>query len=155
QFLGQTTVSTDSLGNVAFSFATTTTLVGSIITATATDPSGNSSVFSKSFQLAAFVVTHTNDSRPGSSRQVITDANATLGGQTITFNIPGTGPFTITPLSALPVVTDPVIIDATTQPGFSGKPFVEINGSSAGVNVDGLTVNAGNSTVRGLAINRF
>jgi len=50
-----------------------------------------------------------------------------------------------------------VIIDGTTQPGFdsaTGLPRIELNGTGAG-NGDGLTISAGSSTVRALAINRF
>src|SRR6185295_985574 len=62
---------------------------------------------------------------------------------------------TITPLSALPTITDPVVIDGSTQPGFAGVPIIELNGTSAGSGVNGLLITAGNSTVRGLVINRF
>ena len=51
------------------------------------------------------VVLNTNDSGHGSLRQVITTANSLPGEHTITFDIPGTGPFTIIPLSPLPMVT--------------------------------------------------
>ncbi len=67
-------------------------------------------------------VTTTDDSGPGSLRQAILDANANPGTDTITFNIPGAGPHTIAPLTALPEITDPVIIDGTTQPGASCDP---------------------------------
>src|SRR5262249_46220497 len=47
QFLGQTTVTTDSSGNTSFSTTLTTpSLVGGFVTATATDPGGNTSEFS-------------------------------------------------------------------------------------------------------------
>lgn len=103
---------------------------------------------------ATYVVTSTADSGAGSLRQAILDANSNPGLDTITFNIPGTGTHTITPVSALPTITDPVIIDGTTQPGFSGTPLIELNGTSAGAST-GLTLQTGNSTIRGLAINRF
>src|SRR4030095_6600236 len=60
-----------------------------------------------------------------------------------------------TPLSALPTITGPVTIDGTTQPGFSGTPIIEINGSSTPPGTNGLLITAGSSTVRGLLINRF
>jgi hypothetical protein len=97
-------------------------------------------------------VTNTNDSGPGSLRQAILDANATPVTDTIAFSI-GSGVQTITPLSALPSISDPVIIDGTTQPGFAGAPIIELNGS--GVNGNGLVIFTGNSTVRGMVINRF
>ena len=53
----------------------------------------------------------------------------------------------------LPNLTDPVVIDGTSQPGYSGTPLIELNGAGAGS--DGLVVTAGNSTVMGLVINRF
>ncbi|MEO8434757.1 MAG: Calx-beta domain-containing protein, partial [Pyrinomonadaceae bacterium] len=102
-----------------------------------------------------FVVTNTNDSGAGSLRQAIIDANAALGVDTITFNIPGPGVHTITPSSALPIIFDPVTIDATTQPGFAGQPLIELNGASAGSGASGLTITAGRTTVRGFVINRF
>lgn len=73
----------------------------------------------------------------------------------ITFQIPGTPPHAIQLTSALPVMTEPVVIDGTTQPGFAGTPVIEIDGSGAGEQVNGLVIVAGSSTVRGLAITGF
>ena len=62
--------------------------------------------------------------RPGSLRQAILDSNADTGDRdTIVFNIPGSGVHTITPLTALPLISQPVVIDGTTQPGFAGTPL--------------------------------
>ncbi len=82
-------------------------------------------------------------------------ANANPGLDTIVFQISGTPPFTITPASALPAITESVVIDATTQPGFAGKPVVELNGAATVGQTAGLRFSAGASTLRGLAINRF
>jgi hypothetical protein len=101
------------------------------------------------------IVTNTLDAGLGSLRLAILAANGMEGLDTIIFRIPGEGPFTIRPLSPLPFVTDPTVIDATTQPGFAGRPIVAVDGTIAGAAVDGLTINAGNSTVRGLAIHSF
>ena len=104
-----------------------------------------------------FTVVNTNDSGPGSLRQAILDANANTGSDTIAFGILGIAPHTITPLSQLPAVTDPVTIDGTTQLGFTGCSngmAIQLDGSAAG-NADGLQIDSGPSTVRGLAINRF
>jgi hypothetical protein len=93
----------------------------------------------------------------GTLRQAIVDANADTGGlDTIVFNIPGTGVQTISPLTELPAITHPVFIDGTTEPGFAGKPIIEIEGSSAGV-FNGLALHAGSdgSVIRDLIINRF
>jgi hypothetical protein len=64
---------------------------------------------------------------------------------------------TIAPLTALPAVTDPLTLDASTQPGYAGAPLVELTGSRlpSGNSTTGLTVTAGASTVRGFVINRF
>ena len=100
------------------------------------------------------VVTNPFDSGPGSLRQAILNANAHTGfTDTIAFRIPGTGVHTITPLSPLPALTEPAIIDGTTQSGYAGSPLIELNGSSAGATA-GLTLTGG-SAVFGLAINRF
>src|SRR5262249_3076322 len=100
------------------------------------------------------VVTNTNDSGFGSLRQAIINANATAGLDTITFLI-GSGAKSIHLSSLLPTITDPVIIDGTTQPGYAGSPLIELEGSGVGSSGDGLAIYAGGSTVRGLAINRF
>lgn len=107
--------------------------------------------------LAAFTVTNTNDSGAGSLRQAILDANSLAGFDTITFNIAGAGTHTIAPLSALPTITDAVLIDGWSEPDFAGAPVLELNGASAGSDVVGLSLGAGSSgsTIRGLIINRF
>src|SRR5260370_266936 len=79
------------------------------------------------------VVTNTNDSGAGSLRQAILDFNANSNLTVITFNIPGVGVQTITPLSALPVITHPGTLDATTQPGWApNQPLIELNGAGWG-----------------------
>ena len=101
-----------------------------------------------------FTVTNVNDSGPGSLRQAILDSNADINPpRLINFAI-GTGVQTISPLSQLPRISAPATIDGTTQPGFSGTPIIEINGTNAGPS-SGLIISAGFSTIRGLVINRF
>jgi titin len=115
---------------------------------------------------ATFTVTNTNDSGPGSLRAAILAADATAGADTITFNIPGSGTQTITPLSALPPITEAVTIDGYTQPGASANTngpgladnavlSIELNGAGAGPAAPGLFILASGSTIRGLVINRF
>ena len=100
-----------------------------------------------------------------SLREAIDAANSTTGTDTITFNIPGSGPHSIQPSSALPTITDPVIIDGYTQPGASpnSNPLglgsnavlvIELDGSNAG-SADGIFITAADCTVQGLVINRF
>jgi hypothetical protein len=101
--------------------------------------------------LSTFLVTTTADSGPGSLRQAILDSNASSGGtNSINFAIPGGGVQTIAPASTLPAVTAPVLIDATTQPGFAGTPLIVLSGQSL-VGSDPLAVGS-EVTVRGLAI---
>ncbi len=123
--------------------------------------------------LATFTVTTTLDliqpsielppiAAPGSLRAAIEAANNVFtnpGLDTITFAIPGPGAKTIfiggfpfyPALNPLPSITNPVIINGTTQPG------LELNGTSAGAGAIGLFLGAGSSgsTIRGLTINRF
>ncbi|HEV2799485.1 MAG TPA: FG-GAP-like repeat-containing protein, partial [Pyrinomonadaceae bacterium] len=128
--------------------------------------SNNASVLLNSCVVTEYQVTNTNDAGAGSLRQAILDANAQAGAQTITFQIPGGGVKTITPLSGLPNITDAVVIDGFTQPGASaaGAPLlagsgatllVEISGQSVPTDTSGLVVNASNTTIRGLIINSF
>lgn len=101
-----------------------------------------------------FEVTNVNDSDTGSLRDAIIKANASPGPDTIVFNIPGSGAHAIFLLAALPEITDPIVIDATTQPGYTSTPLVELNGAFSQTS-NGLVIRAGGSTVRGLAIGRF
>ena len=61
----------------------------------------------------------------------------------ISFAIAGPGVHTINVASALPTVSDAVIIDGTSEPDFdpaSGNPVIEIDGTNAGAGASGLTV---------------
>jgi len=101
---------------------------------------------------ATFTVTNTNDSGGGSLRQAILDANTAAGPDTIDFNIPGTGPFQILPLSILPPLAGGTTLDATTQPGYAGTPLIEISTfSGAGLRMTGT----GGNTIRGVCVNDF
>jgi CSLREA domain-containing protein len=84
----------------------------------------------------------------------------------IVFSIAGgcAVPCTITPTTALPAITQFVILDGYSQPGASANTLpvgsdavlkIELNGTTAGGS--GLTLAAGSSgsTIRGLVINRF
>jgi hypothetical protein len=94
-----------------------------------------------------YQVTTTADSGAGSLRQAILNSNgnaATTGANEIDFAI-GTGQQVITLSSPLPTITAPLYINATTQPGYSSSPLIQVNGY-------GITISAGSSTVRGLDI---
>ena len=123
---------------------------------------GIGSVFARSDDIAVqslqavYIVTNTADSGAGSLRQAVLDANASAGLDTITFAIGSPGSQqTIQPTSALPSISDPVLIDGWSQggAGYTSSPLIEINGGLTGSY--GLRITAGSSTVRGLAINGF
>jgi S-layer homology domain len=111
-----------------------------------------------------YTVTSTADAGPGSLRQAITDANASLGADTIAFNIVGSGVQTIVPVTSLPAITDALTIDGYTQSGSSANTnpvglglntVLRIEIAGTGTTGNGLVVEAINVTIRGLAINRF
>ena len=88
------------------------------------------------------------------------------GLDTIRFNIPGSGLKTIQPASALPTIAmdEPVYIDGFTQPGSLANTSasaqnavmrIQINGTLAGSNTHGFTIEAMHTTIRGLVINGF
>lgn len=103
--------------------------------------------------LTTFLVRTTDDTGSGSLRKAMTDASQDPGPSLIQFDIPGDGPHSIRPLSKLPNITSPLIIDGTSQPGYSGTPLIEISGDALG-SYSLFDVFAGNSVIRGLALNR-
>ncbi len=110
---------------------------------------------------AVFTVNVADDADDGSCdashcslREAVNAANASAGADTIAFALTGTT--TISPTASLPTVTDPVVIEGTTQPGYDTTPVVAIDGTSAGgATVNGLTITGGGSTVRALSIGHF
>ena len=112
--------------------------------------------------LAVFTVTSAADAGPGTLRQAIVDANAAGGADEIHFDVAGpagAGPRRIAPASALPVVTERLTLDGTTQPLYSGTPLIElVAGPGAAGDFDGLVFEgaaADGSVVRGLAVGGF
>ena len=109
------------------------------------------------------VVTTTADAGPGSLRAALYYATDHPG-TTVTFNIPTSDPgyasgvFTIKPTGHLPpLVTNGTKVDATTQPGYAGKPKVFVDGSailSESGDPPGLMIYAADCTVKGLAFVR-
>ncbi len=157
QFLGEFNVTTNGLGEVTFGTlvnADLSSLVGPAITVTASRVDGagrETSEFSNAVILPGFVVTNTFDSGFGSLRQAILNANATPGFDEITFAIDGT----ISLLTPLPIITDPVSINGWSAPNREGRPVIELDGRNS-IEV-GLEVasTATDSSLLGLSIIRF
>jgi len=173
-YLGEVTVNNGtgfvSLGSIDVTGPFT---VGQLITATLTNPAGETSEFSNPAEVSAFdtnplVVTNTNDSGNGSLRAAILYANANpiAGGapNVISFDIPGSGVQTITPLTPLPDLTEPVTIDGYTQPGASQNTLT--TGDNANIliqisdadlldstSTDLLALDTSNALIRGLILN--
>ncbi len=105
-------------------------------------------------KLCDYIVTNANDSGIGSLRNKINNANSSAG-ETITFNIPGSGPWVISPTTPLPTITTVgTIIDASTQPSWSSTNLINIEGSAISTN-NGLIISADNCEVYGLEITGF
>ncbi len=113
---------------------------------------GGISIIGIDFGFTYTVLVNTENSGQGSLRQVISNANAITGPNTMRFELIGAATYTIQPLTALPIITDPLTIDGTTQAGFGGTPIIELDGTAGSI---GLEITAGSSTVRGLVINGF
>ena len=133
--------------------------------------------------LSAIVVTGTGDSVAVDGfitlREAMTSVNSGVSinadvtsvgaygvNDTINFNIGGLGVQTISPLSPLPTIVKTVAINGYSQPGSSANTsansdnavlLIELNGTNAGLNANGLLLGLGSSgsSVSGLVINRF
>ncbi|MHB1560535.1 MAG: beta strand repeat-containing protein, partial [Isosphaeraceae bacterium] len=124
---------------------------GDQLAATLTDSTGGTSAFSASVSISpGSVVTTKADDGPGSLRSAI-DYAAVHSGTTITFAIPGTGPFVIPVGSstgtALPNLPAGTVVDGSTEAG-----VVLSNGGGV---ADGLTLPNGTDKVLGLSIQGF
>ncbi|MEG4630803.1 SdrD B-like domain-containing protein [Microcoleus sp. AR_TQ3_B6] len=133
-------------GNWVLEYAT-----GAIKTGLAIEPEVMASY---AHTLATFTVTNINDAGPGSLRDAINQANTVAGADIINFAIPGAGVQTITPQTSLPVITQAVTIDGTSQ-GIAATPLIQLDGTNAGATSTAIFITGSGSTIRGLAINRF
>jgi hypothetical protein len=104
------------------------------------------------------VVVNSDEAGPGSLRAAIAFANENPNGDlpdTISFNIPGDVPHRINLDALLPVITDPVVLDGTSHPGYEGVPVVILDGSDLPRDIEGaygLAVTGGGSVIRGLGV---
>ncbi|NNE30181.1 MAG: hypothetical protein HKN16_11125, partial [Saprospiraceae bacterium] len=96
-------------------------------------------------------------------RAAIEEANALAGLDTIKFSI-GSGSQTISPNgipgaypngTGLDYIVDPVIIDATSQPGYSGSPLITIDGTNATSTSGALILRTDSSTIKGFIVVNF
>jgi hypothetical protein len=124
---------------------------------------GATDVTGVDFGFSYELIVNTNDTGQGSLHRFIDNANGIVGVQTSRFNIPTTDPnytasplaYVIHPLSALPEITDPTIIEGTTQPDFAATPIIVLDGVQTGPGTSGIWISSGASTVRGLVIHQF
>ncbi len=106
--------------------------------------------------LSVYTVTDpSDDGSSGTLRSIINQVNGDSTPDTIDFNLPGSAPYVIQLTSALPEITNSVLIDGTSQPGYAGQPIVELNGSQAGGGSNGLQLEVGNVTIQALIIDQF
>jgi titin len=103
---------------------------------------------------STYTVTSTADAGPGTLRRAILDANAHPGTDSVRFNLPGPGVNTIAITSALPTVTETVVINGKSQPGYAGTPLVRIDNASAS-QLDGPRIEAAQCELLGLELTRF
>ncbi len=121
-----------------------------------------------------FTVTKVADTNDGacntdcSLREALTAANATAnnGGlpDLVRFSIPGSGPHTLAPTSALPTLSTPMTVDGFSQPGSSPNTRTDASDDAVmKIVLDGiiltsptpiLNVSASDTTLRGLVIGR-
>ncbi len=91
-----------------------------------------------------------------SLRAAIMQANASPSTDTIHFNLAGVGPFTIAPTSLYPPILAPLVIDGSTQAGYTQyNPMIRLSGILQGAGGEGLTIVSDDCTIRGLAIGGF
>lgn len=99
-------------------------------------------------------------------RAAIEETNANPDQKTILFDIPGPCPHLIQPATALPPITDSVIIDGYSQPGSApntlsidqgtnAKICIEVNGGLITDGSSGLVFQSAGNVLRGLSITGF
>jgi CSLREA domain-containing protein len=178
-YLGSAVVNTNGSGDAAFNTPIAAGFSnGALITATATDANGNTSEFSDCVTATAppateFVVNTTDNTNDGtcnvahcSLREAITAANGN-GNSTlqdvISFAIPGGGIKVISVPTALPSITQSVLIDGSTQPGATcavpGRTIlIELRGIGLPGDYPGLRTlhsDGPGTTIKGLSITDF
>ncbi len=107
-------------------------------------------------QAAPFAVINTSDSGAGSLRDAIDDANLAAGADDISFDIPGSGPHTITLATPLPDITEALTIDGSTGADAAAlAPVKAVFLDGGGTTTSALTSATTGVVIRGLAIGNF
>ena len=101
-------------------------------------------------------------------RAAIQEANANNNDATVVdevhFTIPGAGPHTISPGTALPDITEPLVIDGYTEPGAEPNTLavgdnadlrIRLDGDYPTKTIAGLRIAADDCVIRGLSVTRF
>ena len=96
-------------------------------------------------------------------RAAIEEANFAANADDIQFNMPTTEPgysavplsWTIAPLATYDDIVATLSIDATTQPGFTGDPIVQLVGAAAAPATAALTLEANNSLIEGFIVHTW
>jgi hypothetical protein len=101
------------------------------------------------------VINTSSNNTTGSFARALQQANTNPGLDRIEFDISGTPPHTIVIYgSDLPDITSPVVIDGTTQPGWTtGHPAIQMENSDG--SSDGFRITSGSSTLKGLCFTNF
>ncbi len=109
--------------------------------------------------LSTFYVSNDEDSGSGSLRQAIINSDNTVATLTSPNLISFNELANLTQIqlqSQLPTITEPVIIDGTTELSYNGNhPFVQLIGNYAGSSALGLDITASGTQIKALAIDGF
>ena len=156
-FLGQVSVTTDANGSVTLPLFNVAS--GAIVTATATSAANDTSEFLGLRHRDRTVDVHGHQyQRRGGRLAAAGDSelqHERRAPRHDRVQHPGAGPHTIVLAQSLPIISDPVIIDGSTEPDYvAGAPAVMIDGSAL-PDAYGLLITGGNTVVRGLVISGF
>ncbi|MCA9054440.1 MAG: cadherin domain-containing protein, partial [Planctomycetaceae bacterium] len=160
------TITQDTSGGAGMTFGGTSEFgpsylgAGVLVVDTATDVADAAGFGTSTFTIASLLGNRGADGKI-SLREAIDAANRTanLGGvpDEIRFSIPGVGVHTISVGTALPTISQAVIIDGTSQTGYAATPLIRVDGNSATGTVNGLTLagSSGGTQISGLMVTRF
>src|SRR5262249_2085717 len=92
---------------------------------------------------------------PGTQRAIFMISNGSNApGLRAANNYFANGVATILQDAELPLLSESVVVDATLQPGYTGRPIVALNGANAGI-TNGLTILSPDCEIRGLIIGAY